>query len=54
MKQPNKINPGDPRRPICPRRVAEDANGWADRLRAERAARAPAVPAPVVVKGARD
>jgi hypothetical protein len=36
VKQPNKINPGDPRRPICPRRVAEDANAWAAKLHEER------------------
>jgi hypothetical protein len=50
VKQQNRINPGDPRRPICPRRVAEDANFWRDKLVAERAARAPATPAPVTVK----
>ena len=54
MKQPNKINPGDSRKPVCPRRISEDANYGRDKLVAERAAKPAAVPAPVVVKGASD
>jgi hypothetical protein len=50
VKQPNKINPGDSRKPVCSRRIAEDANAWADKIRATQAARAPATPAPVTVK----
>jgi hypothetical protein len=50
VKQQNRINPGEQRRPVCARRIAEDANAWADKIRATQAARAPATPAPVTVK----
>ena len=36
MKQQNRINPGEQRRPVCARRIAEDANAWADKIREER------------------
>jgi hypothetical protein len=32
---------------VSPRKVAADANAWADKLRADAAKRAPATPAPV-------
>ena len=51
MKQSNKINPGESRKPVCPRRIAEDANYWRDKFVAERAARLQPLPAPVSVKG---
>jgi hypothetical protein len=35
---------------IVPRKVAADANAWAEKLRAEAARRVPAVPAPVTLK----
>lgn len=54
MKQPNKINTGDSRKPVCSRRIAEDANYWRDKLVAERANKPAPVAAPVVMKGARD
>lgn len=41
----------DPRAKIAAKKVASDANRIADRLRREAAARAPAMPAPVVIGG---
>ena len=32
---------------LSPRKVAKDANAWADKLRADAAKRAPAIPQPV-------
>jgi hypothetical protein len=40
-------------RHLIARKVAADANAWADKLRADAAKRAPAVPAPVAIKGAK-
>lgn len=47
MKQRNWINPNDRGRPRTHKREAALNNAIAERMRAEAAARAPALPAPV-------
>jgi hypothetical protein len=43
----------DPRAQITAKKIANDANRIAERLRREAAARAPAMPAPVVIGGSK-
>lgn len=49
MKQRNWINPSDRGRPRTNKSEAAQNNAIAERMRAEAAARVPAVPAPVYI-----